>query len=207
MRVLLGDPPIDWSKITTLSEFRVFAPQRDPHAASVIQAQVLDQGRRALICYGWAYLFHKSGLAGIIERRTGERTYTIADLVPLAGDPGGLASRLSRFPQDRVIPTAGTWLGSVDTGLIAPTTQGPDNPWCGVRLGSLIDAGLYLGQPEDLTASWPNPAIYLDPAYWAELQRRNALKGNRVDLDSYRKEQPARFPLQQLLPSQECGNA
>jgi hypothetical protein len=36
--------------------------------------------------------------------------------------------------------------------------------------------------------------------YWAELQRRNALKGNRVDLESYRKEQAAAFPLQQPLP-------
>ena len=25
--------------------------------------------------------------------------------------------------------------------------------------------------------SRPDPAIYLDPAYWAELQRRNALQG------------------------------
>jgi hypothetical protein len=33
------------------------------------------------------------------------------------------------------------------------------NPYCGVLLGSLLDAGLYLGQPGDLTASWPNPAI------------------------------------------------
>jgi hypothetical protein len=77
----------------------------------------------------------------------------------------------------------------------------------GRRLGSLIDAGLYEGQPEDLTASWPNPAIYLDPAYWKELQRRNALQGNGVNLDSYRQEQPARFPLLKLPPSQECGQA
>ena len=38
----------------------------------------------------------------------------------------------------------------------------------------------------DLTASWPTPAIYLDPARWKELQRRNALQGNHVNLGSYR---------------------
>jgi hypothetical protein len=76
-----------------------------------------------------------------------------------------------------------------------------------VPLGSLLDAGLYLGQPEDLTASRPNPAIYLDPAYWQELQRRNALLGNRVNLDSYRREQHAQYPLPEVPPSLEGGKA
>lgn len=75
-------------------------------------------------------------------------------------------------------------------------------------LGSLLDAGLYLGQPGDLTASQPDPAIYLDPAYWQELQRRSALPGGRaVNLDSYRREQPAQYPLPQLPPSPETGTA
>jgi hypothetical protein len=44
--------------------------------------------------------------------------------------------------------------------FIASDSSGkPSNPYCGVPLGSLLDAGLYLGQPGDLTASWPNPAI------------------------------------------------
>ena len=44
--------------------------------------------------------------------------------------------------------------------VVASDSSGkPSNPYCGVLLGSLLDAGLYLGQPGDLTASWPNPAI------------------------------------------------
>jgi hypothetical protein len=74
-----------------------------------------------------------------------------------------------------------------------------------VKLGSLIDAGLYEGQPADLTQTYWNPAIFLDPVYWKELQRRNALKGDLVDLDSYRQEQPTQFPLLKLPPSAECG--
>ncbi len=83
----------------------------------------------------------------------------------------------------------------------------PVNPLCGLPLRSFMDAGLYLGQPGDLTMSWWNPAIYLDPVYWAELQRRNALKRNTVDLDSHRREQPAELPVPQLPPSLECGDA
>jgi hypothetical protein len=214
IRVLLGDPPLDWSKITNFDQLRAIAgPQRDIHPASVVQSQVLDKGHRALICYGLGHLTHGGSLAGLIERQTGERPYLIADFVPLATDPGGLASRFSRYSQDTVIPTAGTWLGSADAGLFSPNTQGgrngqQTNAWCGIRLGSLIDGALYLGQPEELTASWWNPAIFLDPVYWKELQRRNALHPIPVNLGSYRQQDlPALFPLTKLPPSQECGTA
>jgi hypothetical protein len=169
---------------------------------------VLAKGRRALLCYGAAHLVRRGpglrvppSLASIIEQRSGEQMYTIGDLAPSAADPGGLAGQLSRYPPGAVIPAAGTWLGAVDAGLLFHVIAfGPDrapvNPFRGVPLGSLLDAGLYLGQPGDLTGSRPNPAIYLDPAYWEELQRRSALPGGRaVNLDSYRREQPAQYPL------------
>jgi hypothetical protein len=212
MRVLLGDPPIDWSKIRNLSQLRGFGSQRDTHAASVVKKEVLANGRRALLCYGWGHLAHGGSLVGLLERQTNERVYTIVDLVTLAGDPGGVAKNLAAYPRNSVIPTKGTWLGGLDAGLMPPSLHGglhtaATNPWCGTRLGTLIDAGLYEGQPSELTASWPNPAIYLDPSYWAELRRRNALHGNVVDLDAYRKEQPIVFGLQALPRSQECGTS
>jgi hypothetical protein len=197
IRVLLGDPPIDWPKITNRTELLAFAgPQRDTHPASLIHTQVLAKGRRALICYGMDHLTHGGSLAGFLER-AGQRPYLIADFAPPAGDPGGLAARFSRYPPDTVIPTAGTWLGSVDAGLFIPGQ-------CGSRVGSLIDAALYLGPPESLTASWWNPAIFLDPAYWTELQHRNNLPGHHVDLDSYRQERPVIYPLLKLRQSQDC---
>ena len=220
IRVLLGDPPIDWAAITDGSGIGAVLAQRNAHAASVVEQQVLAKGRRALLCYGAAHLVHPGlslrmppSLASIIEQRTGERMYTIGDLVPSAADPGGLAGQLSRYPRGAVIPAAGTWLGSVDAGLLFHViafgpNRAPVNPFRGVPLGSLLDAGLYLGQPGDLTASRPNPAIYLDPAYWKELQRRNTLLGGRaVNLDSYRREQPAQYPLPQLSPPLESGTA
>ena len=199
IRVLLGDPPIDWSTITNRTQLLAFRPQRDAHPASVIQTQVLAKGRRALICYGMDHLTHGGSLAGMLER-AGERPYLIADFVPPAGNPGGLAGRFARYPQDAVIPTAGTWLGSVEAGLFAPGQ-------CGPRLGSIIDAALYLGPPANLTASWWNPAIFLDPLYWQELQRRNALQGDHGDLGSYRQERPISYPLFRLPQSQDCAKS
>jgi hypothetical protein len=215
MRVLLGDPPVNWPEIRTFAQLRGYLVRRDSHPAALVRAQVLDKGRRALVCYGAEHLFHATpeNITAIVKQQTGERMYIIADITYLAGDPGGLASRLSRYPRNTAISTAGTWFGAFPAGLlvsggIASSGPGkPTNPWCHVPLSSFIDAGLYLGQPGDLTASWWNPAIYLDPKYWAELQRRNALTGNSADLASYRREQPAQYPLSQLAPSMECGKA
>ena len=233
MRVLLGDPPVNWPAITSARDLAAAIQQRDTFPASLVEQQVLAKGRRALLCYGMAHLFHPvpklrlpPNLVSIIEQRTGERTYTIADLVPLAGDPGGLAAKLTGYTRNAVIPAAGTWLGSFDAGLFAQLqvgsrsggparassapagrNSGQANPLCGVPARMVIDDGLYLGQPGDLTASCWNPAIFLDPAYWAELRRRNALEGHPVNLDNYRKLQPTVFPLLKVPPSDECGQA
>ncbi len=90
IRVLAGDSPLDWAKITKPGRLRA-VPPRGPFVASLVQQQVLARGRRALLCYGMTGLFHGTGMTGAIERQTGQRIYVIADLVPLAGDPGGLA--------------------------------------------------------------------------------------------------------------------
>ena len=218
IRVLLGDPPLDWSKITDYDQLRPILAQRDSHAAMVVETQVLGKGRRALLCYGAEHLQHSTpgNIAGIVQQRTGERTYTIADIATfLAGDPGRLARSLAAYARNTVIPTAGTWLGAFDAGLFmaaAGFSGGPGGraqppSFCGMPLRSFIDAGLYLGQPGDLTLSWWDPAIYLDPVYWAELQRRNAIKGNTVNLNSYRQEQPVQLPVPSLPSSLECGKA
>jgi hypothetical protein len=98
-----------------------------------------------------------------------------------------------------VDPTAGSWLGQLDAGSALPITS-----VCGVPLGELLDAGLFLGQPADLTVSWANPAVYLDPTYWAELQRRDLIGGKGgppVDLTPFRQEKPPTYP---PLPASVC---
>jgi hypothetical protein len=139
------------------------------------------KGRRALPFYGGGHLDHTDtgSIPSLIEQQTGIRAYVILDLIPFTTDPGGLFTRLATYPRGTVIPAAGTWLGEFSAADVLPSPvekgQPPHNAYCGIPLGKVLDAGLYVGQAADLTASWPNPAIYLDPVYWAELQRRNAI--------------------------------
>ncbi|MFC5828848.1 hypothetical protein [Nonomuraea insulae] len=207
VRVLLGDPPIDWSAVTSREELTPFLVRRDSHAASVVEKEVIRKGRRALICYGTDHVLRTSAIVSAAEK-LGAKTYVIAGLAPLAGDPGGLGKRLSRYERRSVIPASGTWLGRFDAGMVLPTPvkspSGMSNKNCGVPLRSLIDAGLYLGEANELTMSRENPAIYLDDAYWEELRRRDTLYGGIVELDGLRKEQSVRFAPQELPASLRC---
>jgi hypothetical protein len=170
-----------------------------------------------LICYGASHVLHRAagqpppgGLVSLVEQRTGQRVYSIIALTPLAGDPGGTFRRLAHYPRGTVIPAASTWLGLVNSAdvlspALAPGPSGqPANINCGISLGSVIDGALYLGQASDLTTSHPDPAIYLDQAYWAELQQRNILQGGVPGLNALRQEQSARFTPQAVPPSLLC---
>jgi hypothetical protein len=211
IRVLAGEPPFDWSAVTSARQIPF--PQRDLYPAS-LAGQSLAKGRRVLLIYGGMHLLHAPHgrtLTGLIEQETGVRAYVIVPLSPLATDPGGVFPRLAACPRGTVIPTAGTWLGQVSAGDILPGAtrsvngQAPEfiNPWCGMTFGQLADAGLYAGQAAELTAAWPDPAIYLDPVYWAELNRRNAIRGNsaRPPLDTFRQQRPPAYPLPQAGPA------
>jgi hypothetical protein len=102
----------------------------------------------------------------------------------------GAHARLAPYTRRTVIPAKGTWLASTDS---AEFNYLPGE--CGVPFGGLADALLYLGQIGEQTQSLWNPAIYLDPVYWAELQRRKAITGSPIDLDSqYRQEQSVAWP-------------
>jgi len=194
VRVLLGDPPIDWSRITTPEQVEAAGDDRDGHMASVIKREVLDKGRRALVCYGSVHVMHAppgaAGGGGIaqIEAQTGLRSYVIL----AGGHP-----RLSSSPRRAVLPAKGTWLESADT------TEFQYLPgFCGVRFGDVADALLYLGQAGEQTLSLWDPAIYLDQAYWAELQRRKTITDSPIDLDAqYRQPQSVRWP---TFPPQDC---
>jgi hypothetical protein len=173
LRILLGDPPLDWSKVKTEDDLETL--DRDGHLASVVQREVLDKGRKALILYGMNHLNHappgdngrSSGGVAQIEWKTGQRVYVV-----LTGGQPRLASTARRT----VIPAAGTWLGTADSGEFTYFSSE-----CGVPFGLMADALLYLGPAGETTQCNTNPAIYLDPVYWAELLQRNQIRGGDPD--------------------------
>ena len=57
IRVLLGEPPIDWSRIHTHDAWQKIYDQRAAHAADLIGREILSRNRKALVIYGTGHFF------------------------------------------------------------------------------------------------------------------------------------------------------
>lgn len=174
LRVLAGDPPLDWSKVKDRSEVML---DRDANIASVMEREVLSKHRRALMLFGAFHLFHSNstapvGLQSAVQQY--ERTYPGVTMVigtsivfdnstpPPAGKE--LEARMASWPVPSLVQNInGTWLGDVNKNYFS----------------KMADAYLYLG-PVDLILTEPRPAeIFLDKDYMVELRSRAAIIGDQ----------------------------
>jgi hypothetical protein len=55
IKVWLGEPPSDWTKINTSADFRAILAQRDRHGSDVINQNIMAKGKKALVIYGGAH--------------------------------------------------------------------------------------------------------------------------------------------------------
>jgi hypothetical protein len=178
LRVLAGDPPIDWDQVKTAEDVgRYF--KRDETIASVMEKEVLARHRKALMLFGTFHLMHGQPFNAVstYEKKHPHVTFVISDL--------GIyeTSRFASWANPSLVPIKGTWLGALSPSDI--WTPHVRNINCKVQIGfppelqkpveDVVDAFLYLG-PRDLRVLEPIPAdIALDHEYMTELQRREAL--------------------------------
>src|SRR5215472_10270477 len=67
LRVLLGDPPIDWDQVHNLDDLHKAMGDRDGHAVDVLRREVLAKGRHALVIYGSQHLIRKNTTPGAAD--------------------------------------------------------------------------------------------------------------------------------------------
>jgi len=209
LRVLLGDPPIEWEKVRTPEDYYRWMEQRDTFPADLIQREVLAKGHRALLTYGQMHFQRKNlvanyeseGLAATIvsrlESRTGTHVFTIwtsTDLVKLQAD-------VVRWPVPSIALIRGTVLGATDftfyypseaMGRIAIRDGKPDfshpiprDQWRTLRAEDQFDAVLYPG-PESSPEVMPSPERCADKADIEEHLRRIAVAGPPLLADQLR---------------------
>jgi hypothetical protein len=189
IRVLLADPPIDWSSIHDRPAWEEFVAIRDIHAAQVVEREVLAKGHRALLIFGSGHVEREKAFDAYGSQPNRARVPNLAELLDQR-HPGALLlvwshmpgwttseldPRLTRWPRPALAHLEGTWLGAAHVG---PSDDTP-------RLEDLADAFLYLGPTASLTNSTPPPAVYRDTVYLRELLRRNTIQGgaNTAELE------------------------
>lgn len=167
LRVLLGDPPIDWEQIRRKEDHRWWSVQRSMYVGDLIRRDVIARQRRALVVYGNAHFPRREILANYDASDYQAQTITSwiegagGKVFVLFGDGAGVESiqpEIARWPQFSVALVRGTRLGAADFAVINPAEtryaiKGPErfepiprDQWRTRRVEEQVDAILYLGK-------------------------------------------------------------
>jgi hypothetical protein len=172
LRVLAGDPPLDWSKVKEQKDVML---DRDDNIAAVMEKEVLSKHRKALMLFGTFHLFHNNkyaprGLESAVhfyEKDYPGVTMVIGSAIVSGPSetPANVEARMASWPVPSLVQNLkDTWLMNV-------------NPYF---FSKMVDAYLYLG-PADFLLAEPRPAeIFLNREYMQELQRRAEIINDRV---------------------------
>jgi hypothetical protein len=188
LRVLAGDPPIDWAQVKTSHDYLKFAKDRDINIASVMEKEVLSKHRKALMLFGVLHLMHGVSVPSpgnavtIYEKDYPNVTFVINNLGDDFNLPASSTDRFASWPVPSLALAKGTWLGTMELGSVFPVPfkLGQDcKPVYDFpqkqSMANLVDAFLYVG-PNDLRLVEPIPAdVALDSNYMAKWLWRKAL--------------------------------
>ncbi|HEX7281587.1 MAG TPA: hypothetical protein VF239_05995 [Vicinamibacterales bacterium] len=198
LRILLGDPPIDWARVHTREDHFKWLAQRDSYPAALIQTEIIGKGRKALIIYGHLHFqrrnvgsnfemvdWRSETIVSLLERAGPTRVFTIWRLEEplLTVWPEAANWRVPAF-----VAVAGTTLGTVDTGRL---TTFPSqrvrvvdgkvqaiarDQYATLPIEQQLDAVLHLG-PDSRAALLPSAAPCQRAGFLEERLRRIAITG------------------------------
>jgi hypothetical protein len=195
MRILLGDPPIDWESIDSIGDLQRWqqtpAADRDAYPADLIRREVLTKGRRALLIYGDMHFNRRNpnvkdgpdagskNIVDLLERNGGTRIFTIHTQT-FRVDLRAVQADVASWPRPSLAVLRGTVLGAADFTTYFPAAnlmtadRRPINPR---PMEDQFDAVLYLGPPSEITMSRLPPALCADSAYLTMRIRHMRLAG------------------------------
>ncbi len=170
LRVLAGDPPINWSRVNRPSDFRAYVEARAQHFAD------RAVGRCLLVIGGMHLMRGSDDVADLIQRR---RPGELVTVVPHAstGESTRIVELLAGSVPPAIVEIRGSPLESLawsdlNIRMIWGTENHLPPPWTQSPLGALIDALLYLGPPEQILWSELNED---DASFAEERERRQRL--------------------------------
>ena len=141
VRVLLGDPPIDWDSVTKPEDLRG-RWNRSWHPAEIVEREVLARKRRALVIYGGGHLWRQNAAGATLVERLD------------TASPGSVFTIMIAAANFEIVqPDKSQWR----VPSLALTR--------GTSLENQVDALLYLGPESARTWSRLSPSLCADSAY------------------------------------------
>jgi len=181
MRVLCGDPYINWNKVKTKEDVGPYLGHRDQWYAQVVKDEVLAKHHRAFLIAGSAHFLRDQGAGygeGYVEpelRRVGAKTFLILAGTNAVKGYDDLDHRFDSWPAPSIALLNGNWAGELPAlPVISGGTEGSDST---LKLKDAADALLYLG-PRDSLIHVETVREEVDgTAYGKELLRRMRIVG------------------------------
>jgi len=190
LRVLLGDPPIEWESVDSRADHATWFAQRDSFPATLIEQEVLAKGRRALLIYGSGHLVrHVIGinysesdepyalpLVKLLER-SAPRPSVFTVWTNTFTELDAIQASVTEWTVPSLTLVSGTVLGAADFSDYYPfqTERGEirggeyvpisEDEWRPLPMEQQFDAVLYLGSPTTLNQSRVTPALCADSDY------------------------------------------
>jgi len=196
MRILLCDPPIDWSKVNGFLDVETFLSKKVAFCADAVTHEVIRKHRRALILMGMAHLLRTPRGPASLERRlraAGASTYLIVTGTNSVGQTSEefdrVDERFQSLPSPIVLSLKGNWIGRLPALPVVTggTALSPDP----TTLAQGGDALLYLGPRDSLIAINTTESDLAGSAYGREVTRRlSALFGSGAEPFATKRETP-----------------
>jgi hypothetical protein len=178
MRVLCGDPYINWAKVKTRDDIGAFLGHRDQWYAQVVKDEVVAKHHRAFLIAGSNHFLRGVGHPNYIEpalRRAGARTFVIVAGTNAVKGYDDVDHRFDSWPAPSIALLNGNWVGELPT--LPVISGGTEKTDFDVKLKDAADALLYLG-PRDNLIEVSAPRDEVDgTSYGKELLRRMKLLG------------------------------
>jgi hypothetical protein len=183
IRVLCGDPNIDWTQIKEGKDILPYLRSREQSYAQVVKNEVVAKRRRALLIMGTGHFMRHFDVVMAsrkqfdIEqqlRSAGANPYLIVVGTNTTGGANEVDHRFDPWPAPIIVSLANNWVGDLPAVPVVMAGRGPSLP--GLKLSDAADALLYLG-PQNSLATVPMPRSELEGTpYGKEIARRMTLQ-------------------------------
>jgi hypothetical protein len=175
IRVLLGEPPIDWERMRTPDDMKAWdaspAANRDAFAVDLIRREVLARNRRVLALYGAGHFFRKVISESMVTLLEEAKIKPFTIWTNAAAEMATMQPDVSKWPVPSLARLRGTILGGVNlTEFFGPGGQDIPEQWR-APLEDQFDAVLYVGPLSTITLGRPQPWRCSEPAMPERLRR------------------------------------
>jgi hypothetical protein len=201
MRILCGDPYIDWEKVKERDDIAPYMANRDQWFTQVVKDEVLAKHHHALLIMGSGHFLRVLPFPRrfSIERElqaAGAKTYLIVSGTNTPGGYDDLDHRFDSWPVPAIASLSGNWVGELPAMPILSGGGAEGYQWMfqsvprsvdsassplPVKLKEVADALLYLGPRDSLTSINMTRAELDSTPYGKEIERRLAIEGFPAD--------------------------